>query len=256
MYIDSHCHLDFPVFKQKLSKLLLDCQLQKVSAFVIPSIGESNWQRVNELCQQHPCCYPAFGIHPCFLDDFHPRMLASLKLVIGANKAIAIGEIGLDSNVADLKLQELVFRAQCDLALEYKLPILVHSRKTHDKISSILKSYDGQLKGIIHGFSGTYQQADVFYRLGFKLGVGGVITYPRAKKTASAIAQLPLEALVLETDSPDMPVKGQLSKTNSPLNIPQIAEALCLLRKEPSNEVIEQMKKNTLDIFPNLPMEA
>lgn len=252
MYVDTHCHLDFPVFEKTLASLFSACHKAGVKRFIIPSVGGQNWQRVSNFCQRYPNCLPAFGLHPCFLDDFKADDLSQLKSQVLQNQPVAIGEIGLDATMPDMALQERVFKAQLNLALDLQLPVLLHSRKTHDTVLHILKSYSGKLSGIIHGFSGSAQQALAFYRLGFKLGVGGVITYERANKTQQAIASLPLDALVLETDSPDMPVSGQQGETNSPLNLPQIFNALVGLRKEPESEILSQLWNNSVSVFPQI----
>lgn len=252
MYIDSHCHLDFPDFNCEREALLLECKNAGLSDFIVPSVAQFNWPRVKKLCSTYASCHPAFGIHPCFLTDYQAEHLDKLNSYLAFESTVALGEIGLDVTAADMNLQKRVFQSQCHMALEHDLPVLIHSRKTHDKIHAIVRRFNGQLKGVIHGFSGSYQQAMQLYELGLKIGVGGIITYPRAQKTIKTISLLPLDALILETDSPDMPIYKQDETRNSPLNIPLIAKALSEHRQESEEELVQQVMVNTLSLFAKL----
>ena len=169
------------------------------------------------------------------------------------NNIVAIGEAGIDGKVAEahnnLSRQIEVFQTQIALANQLAKPIIVHHRRSHQHIQPILRRSSCSHGGIIHAFSGSYQQAKNYLDLGFKLGVGGTITYPRAEKTLKTVSKLPLSSLVLETDAPSMPLYGQQGRDNSPRNIPSIFESLCLLRSEPEENIAQQLQSNVDSIF-------
>jgi TatD DNase family protein len=144
----------------------------------------------------------------------------------------------------DMALQERIFIHQIEMANQYQLPIILHSRKTDNRLLQLLKQNRFQYGGVLHGFSGSYQQAMQFIECGFYIGVGGVITYPRAKKTRQAVAQLPLEKLVLETDSPDMPLNGHQGKANHPKMIGEIVSCLASLKGMSRQTIAENVWKN------------
>jgi len=139
--------------------------------------------------------------------------------------------------------------AQLKLAKRYDLPVILHSRRTHDKLAAHLKRHDLPRAGVVHGFSGSLQQAERFVALGYKIGVGGTITYPRASKTRDVMAQLPLSALVLETDAPDMPLNGWQGQANRPERIVEVFQTLCSLRSEPADVIADTFIHNCNELF-------
>ena len=251
MFIDSHCHLDFPCFST-LIELLDKLQQRQITKLIIPATQASGWNNIQRLAQSHPSLYYSLGFHPYFLDKFKAQDLTILhdKLVKRDDKCIALGEIGLDKfSLADEVLQEYVFIEQLQLAQQLQLPIILHCVKKQGRILALLKAQKFTQGGVYHGFSGSTEVATEFIKLGFKLGVGGVITYPKSSKTRQAIASLPLESLVLETDAPDMPLYQQAESNNTPLNIIPIFNALCNLRKESKAQLATQLYKNVANIF-------
>ena len=135
------------------------------------------------------------------------------------------------------------------LAKRYDLPAILHSRRTHDKLAMLLKKHALPRTGVVHGFAGSLQQAERFVQLGYKIGVGGTITYPRASKTRDVIAQLPLSALLLETDAPDMPLNGFQGQPNRPARAARVFSTLCELRSEPAEEIANTLIDNTNALF-------
>lgn len=229
---DTHCHFDFAPFANDFPAELALAKQQGVERFLIPSIGPSNWREVTRLSKLYPEIYYALGFHPYFLDADKPVDQASLEqwLTLRSEKCVAVGECGLDGILdVDIQLQESTFLAQLRLAKTFQLPLIVHARKTHNRLIQLIKKEQFQFGGILHGFSGSYQQAMQFVELGFFIGVGGVITYPRASKTRQAVSQLPKEVLVLETDAPDMPLHGFQGKTNHPQMLPKTLMCLAEL---------------------------
>ena len=258
-FTDSHCHLDFDELQYNFSALLENCATLGVHRCIIPSIAPSNWQKVLRLSQQqnHPVkLFAALGIHPWFLTDLKKQDLNALKTIVVKNRQhiIAIGETGIDGVIAEkyhnLTKQIEFFEFQLQLAQQQNLPIIVHHRRSHQNIVPLLKKYPIQKNGIIHAFSGSYQQATNYIDLGFKLGIGGTITYPRAKKTINAIKRLPLSSLVLETDAPTMPLYGFQGEINTPLRVPDIFNSLVQIRAESVEVIAEQLELNVESLLP------
>ena len=249
---DTHCHLDFKVFENDFAEHIESANLSGVERFVVPSIGPSNWSRLEQLAAQYPSIYYALGLHPYFLDtDSHTLQNRLAELISQQpDKCIAVGECGLDAVVAvDSQIQERVLMQQIELAKTYKLPLILHSRKTHNRLLQLLKQSRFSYGGVLHGFSGSYQQAMQFVELGFYIGVGGVITYPRAQKTRKAVIELPIDCLVLETDAPDMPLLGHQGKPNHPAMLTQTLSCLADLRNASKQTVAENVWKNSNQAF-------
>ncbi|KOO14647.1 deoxyribonuclease [Vibrio xuii] len=249
---DTHCHFDFDIFQDDFDFQLKTANAQGVSRFVVPSIGSTNWAQVQQMAAEHASIYFALGIHPYFLHQQSIDELPTLKELLShrGNQCVAVGECGLDSVVeVDMTLQEKVFIEQVRFATSCQLPLILHCRKTHNRMLQILKQEKFQYGGILHGFSGSYQQAMQFIELGFFIGVGGVITYPRANKTRQAIVRLPIERLVLETDSPDMPLNGYQGKPNHPKMIGEILSCLASLKGMPKQTIAEIVWKNSNSAF-------
>jgi TatD DNase family protein len=265
-FTDSHCHLDFKEFSlegsSSPSSILTQCTERNIHQIIVPAINPDNWQDVLALSDTNPkepqsgCkVYAALGIHPWFLTGLLQEHLDNLAQIVSKNKTniIAIGETGLDGVIAkqmdNMDQQCLFFEFQLQLAKKHKLPVIVHHRRTHNETITILKQVKVQQGGIIHAFSGSYQQACQYIDLGFKLGIGGTITYPRAEKTIKAIKRLPLSSLVLETDAPAMPLYGFQGESNSPLRIINVFERLVELREESEEEIAEKIEQNISEAF-------
>ena len=255
-FIDSHCHLDFEDFDADRDAVMARAVAAGVEKFLVPGITHAQWPRLAMLAQQYPSWRVAYGLHPYFLDpalDYEaalqelPHWLLG-EMSISASEldgsvaelaatataatvaasatlnqpAIALGEIGLDASKPHPELQRFVFEQQLNIAAELAMPVILHHRKTLDEMLAMVRK-KRICGGIVHAFSGSYEQAQAWVDAGFRLGVGGVITYERARKTRAAIARMPHSALVLETDSPDMPLSGQQGRRNEPANIARIA---------------------------------
>ncbi len=272
-FTDSHCHLDDEAFSEQLPTLLEQCRQLAIHRLIIPSISPDNFDAVLALPKQFPSANtqvtlsPCLGIHPWFLDNLTTSDLDFLAEKVAQQRAniIAIGETGLDGAIAkkapergqsiddNWAKQQLFFDYQLSLAAEHKLPVIIHHRQSHDKIVPQLKKHQLANTGIIHGFSGSYQQAASYIDLGFKLGIGGTITYPRAKKTINAIKRLPLDSLVLETDAPSMPIStesgGELGQPNSPINVVKVFSVLTSIRDESAEQIATQLEQNINKVF-------
>lgn len=253
MLIDSHCHLDFECFDKERDHILSNLKRNNISHLVIPGTQVAAWQKQIDLAANNKNISFALGFHPHFLDKFQEKDLHTLQRLLAEYKGkgcIALGEAGLDKLVdIDEQLQERVFIAQLNLAKQFKLPIILHVVKKQARVLELLKQAQFSLGGVYHAFSGSEEIAKEFIKLGFKLGIGGVITYPTATKTHSTIAKLPVTSLVLETDAPDMPLYQQATKYNSPLNLTIIFNKLCEIREESPQQLEYHLALNSQSIF-------
>ncbi|WDE06408.1 TatD family hydrolase [Thalassomonas viridans] len=261
-FTDSHCHLDFDEFSASLTELLINCAASGIQRIIVPATEPDNWLKVLGLCAQNnsgqaqrPRLLPCLGIHPWFLSELSQQHLEQLTAFTRqhSNKLVAIGETGIDGVIAEkednLSKQIAFFEYQLQLAGEWQLPVIVHHRKSHHKIIPLLKQHKSPYGGIIHAFSGSYQEAKTYLDLGFKLGIGGTITYDRAVKTINTVKRLPLSALVLETDAPSMPLSGFQGQSNSPLRLINVFECLTRIRQEPAEVIARQIEKNINEVF-------
>jgi TatD DNase family protein len=254
MFIDTHCHLDAAEFGDSTDALVQEALAAGVGTIVIPSVDASNFASVQEICAQHANCAPAFGIHPMYVDRATPADLVLLREFIRQHHPVAVGEIGLDFFMEnfDQEQQEYYFSAQLKIAQEFNLPVLLHIRKAQDTILKHLRRTP-VCGGIAHAFNGSPQQAAEFIKLGFKMGFGGAMTYPRATRLRELAATLPLASIVLETDSPDIPPAFlQRGQPNCPCYLPRIAETLAELRKLPLAEIARITSANALAVLPLL----
>jgi len=250
MFIDSHCHLDFSEFSASLPEVLCAARNNGVKEFVVPSVSASNFAAVIALTAANPDMHLALGMHPCFMALHQGEHLDVLKALIDRHSPCAIGEIGLDffidADTQQRQRQLEFFKAQLKIAAAAQLPVLLHVRKAHDQVLLLLKQLKFNAGGIVHAFNGSEVQAQRYCReFGFKLGFGGAVTHPRAAKLRHLVASLPLTDLVLETDSPDMPVANMAETYNQPANIKQIAATVFALRSETATEIERQLEQNT-----------
>ena len=249
--IDTHCHIDVSVFDSDYKEVLSRARAAGVSAMVLPGVDRGGWTRILDLCMQEPDLYPALGLHPMYLRMHHPDDLQELQGHVDQGKQVAIGEIGLDYYVEgiDRQQQQKLFEAQLDIASAAGLPILLHVRKAHDQILATLRRRKFQQGGMVHAFAGSFQQAEHYMKLGFKLSFGGTLTYDRAKRIRAVASQIPLEAIVLETDAPDIPVSSHRGERNSPEYLPEVLDALTQLRTESREVIAAQTTENARGIL-------
>lgn len=250
-FIDTHCHFDFPPFIDDAARSIHVAHDAGVEKMIVPAVDIASIQRIIALQADFPMfVHAAFGLHPCFSHSQAEHALLTDFVAKYHSKLVALGEIGLDAMIdTPLTTQIALFETQLILAKQYQLPVILHSRRTHETLYKILKHIDLPAKGTIHGFAGSYEQAKRFIDLGFHIGVGGVITYPRAQKTRETIKKLPLSSLLLETDAPDMPVLGYQGQPNRPERISLIFDSLCELRSESREDIKETIYLSTCTQF-------
>lgn len=249
--VDGHCHFDFPRFDGVRQDEWAKALAGGVRGLVIPGVRSQDWPRVRSLAEPKKGLWYCLGIHPWFVGEHQASDLQALEQLLTPVPygCLALGECGLDALHGDFAEQESWFRAQIELAARRQLPLVVHSVKSHDQVHAILKAERWQGRALIHGFSGSYQQAKKLVDLGCFIGVGGVITYQRARKTRDAIARLPAETLVLETDAPDMAPAGVEKGRNSPAFLPRILAALAELRSQHPECLAEGLLDNAATLY-------
>jgi TatD DNase family protein len=283
MWIDTHCHLDAPEFGENHAlthTLRAQAATKGVAMCVIPAVEVSNFDTVRLLAHGTGDAY-ALGIHPLYVPRAQDSDLVQLDAALtrwrGDPRLVAIGEIGLDLFVpvltepAMLERQQYFYREQLKLARRHGLPVILHVRRSADQLLKQLRqirplagSESGPAwQGIAHAFNGSAQQAQAFLDLGFKLGFGGAMTFEPARQLRRLAAELPLDALVLETDAPDIPphwlyataaerAEGKPQGINSPDELPRIGEVLAALRGLPVADVAAATSRNALAALPKL----
>ena len=243
--VDTHCHLDAAEFDGDRDSVAEAARHAGVAAIVVPAVEISNFPAVQSCCARHPHCLAAYGLHPMYIARHRPEHVAELRAWVERERPLAVGEIGLDLFVRglDYATQEFYYAEQLKLARDFDLPVLLHARRANDQILKHLRRL-GITRGIAHAFNGSLQQAREFLKLGFKLGFGGAATYSRATRLQELVRELPREALVLETDAPDIPPVWIAGQRNSPAELPRIAEAIARLWDCDSAEVARRTTAN------------
>ncbi len=252
-FIDTHCHFDFPPFTDNEAASLELAAQAGVEQILVPAVSASRFDLVLALAARFKPVYAALGLHPIVIEQHDEAALDSLEqhLAQRPTKLVAIGEIGLDlyRENPQFARQQALLDDQLRLAKRYDLPVILHSRRTHDKLALHLKRAALPCTGVVHGFAGSLQQAQRFVELGYYIGVGGTITYERASKTRDVMARLPLSSLLLETDAPDMPLNGFQGQPNRPERVAQVFNTLCELREEAPETIAHTIIDNTRRLF-------
>ncbi len=253
--IDTHTHLDFPDFDADRLQLLADSRALGVGRMVVLGVYQSNWQRMWDLVQTDSQLHAAFGLHPVYLNEHRPEHVLELEQwlsrLAGHPQLCAVGEIGLDYFLPELDRddQQQLFEAQLQLAADFKLPALLHVRRSHAQVIATLKRFKLQRGGIVHAFAGSREEAREYIKLGFKLGLGGAATWPQALRLRKVIADLPLDAIVLETDAPDMAPAMYPNQRNSPQHLPDICRALAELMGISPEQLAKATTANACEVF-------
>ena len=271
IWIDTHCHLDATEFDADRETVRQQARALGVATCVIPAVMASHFDAVRQLAHQNADAY-ALGIHPLFTPHAMDRDLIALEAQLHANQSdtrlVAVGEIGLDGFVPEINTPEAFaqqthfFEAQLRLAQRFDLPVILHVRRSADGLLKGLRKFP-VVGGIAHAFNGSLQQAHRFIDMGFKLGFGGAMTYDRASQIRQLAHDLPLSAIVLETDAPDIPptwlyrtaaerAQGKSQGRNSPAEIPRIAYVLAALRNLSLGEIAEATSANACQALPRL----
>lgn len=247
---DTHCHLDVAAFDPDRAQVLQRARELGVRHILVPGIEAGHWDSLLELCKTDPGLYPALGLHPMFLEKHRAEHLAQLERCIKTNRPVAVGEIGLDfyDHKADRDAQRALFEAQLEIARDAGLPVVLHVRKAHDDVLSRLKKIP-VIGGTVHAFNGSEQQARHYMDRGFKLGFGGTLTWERSRKIRALARIVPIEAIVLETDAPDMVVAQHAGERNSPEYLMHSLQALAEVRSSDPDAIAQQTTLNAKRVF-------
>ncbi|HHC72718.1 MAG TPA: TatD family deoxyribonuclease [Thiotrichales bacterium] len=249
--IDTHCHIDVGAFDADREEVLEAARAVGVAEMVVPAIHRQGWEGLLECCGAHQGLHPALGLHPVYLGMHEPDDLVALDHRLALEEGlVAVGEIGLDFFLRDLDRQRQMelCEAQLALARDHGLPVLLHVRKGHEEMLGLLKR-TGVGGGIVHAFNGSLQQAGRYLDLGFRLGFGGMLTWPRSTRLRRLAAELPLEAIVLETDAPDLTVVQHRGERNSPAFLPFCLAALAEVRRMEMEEVAEATTRSARQVL-------
>ncbi|HTF83049.1 MAG TPA: TatD family hydrolase [Cellvibrio sp.] len=263
--VDSHCHFDFAAFDPDRAAVWAAAQGVGVGQLIIPGVAPDQWQAAAQVSAKYSGIYCAAGVHPWWVKDLvgadlstqqRDKMRDQLRKTLTASPCVAVGECGLDKLVdGHFEHQQQLFSMQVELACELNMPLIIHCRKAHNEVIALLRRHRPPAGGVIHAFSGSTRIAETYIDMGFYLGIGGTITYERAHKTRQAVSDVPLTALLLESDAPDMPLCGRQGERNSPQYLPETLRILAGLREQSVAEVAAQTTNNTRRLF-RLPDEV
>ena len=251
MLVDSHVHLDDRAFDADRVQVLQRARDAGIGQLVVPAVDAASWSRIRDLCAAHPrALFPAYGLHPLYLRQHAPGDVDGLLSWCDANAAVAVGEIGLDFHADELDpaLQRDYFARQLALARELHLPVIVHARQALEEVILTLRRHPG-VRGVVHSFSGSEEQARRLWNLGFMVGIGGPVTYERAQRLRHIVAGMPIEFLLLESDAPDQPDANHRGQRNEPASVAEVLRCVAALRGEPEHVVAAATTANARKLF-------
>ncbi|KLD76866.1 TatD family deoxyribonuclease [Xanthomonas hyacinthi] len=248
--IDSHCHLDADAFAPDRADVIARAQAAGVAVQIVPAVTAASWPKLRDVCAAAAGLYPAYGLHPLFLQQHRPEHLNALGDWIARERPCAIGECGLDFFVEGLDAaeQQRYFLGQLQLAREFDLPLIVHARRAVDAVILAIRKV-GRLRGVVHSFAGSAEQAQQLHKLDFLIGLGGPVTYARAQRLRRLAAELPLQQLLLETDAPDQPDASIRGQRNEPARLRTVLDAIAALRGQPAAQIAAQTTRNAQQLF-------
>lgn len=250
---DSHAHIDDAGFDADREAMFTRASDAGVRHIVVPAIDRASWGRIAAICANHVQAHPAYGLHPIYLDQHQPEHLDELVTQLKTHPAVAVGEIGLDYFLPELdqERQREYFKRQLRIARDLELPVIVHARRAMDEVTSTMRRMGG-LRGVVHSFSGSEQQARQLWEMGFHIGIGGPVTHERAQRLRHIVATMPIEHLLLETDAPDQPDASHRGQRNEPCRLVEILRVVAQLRGESEAAIAQATTANARRLF-NIP---
>lgn len=251
MIFDTHAHYDDGQFEEDREELLNSMAENGVGTIVNVSASYASCERVVNMVKDYPFMYAAVGVHPDEAGDLNEESFARMRELFQRDKVVAVGEIGLDYywDQESHDLQKKWFVRQLELAREMNLPVLIHSREAAADTMEVMKEYARGLKGVIHCYSYSKEMAKEYVRMGFYIGVGGVVTFKNARKLKETVREIPLEAIVLETDCPYLSPEPFRGKRNNSMYIRYVAEEIARLKKITYEEVVLRTEKNARELY-------
>lgn len=248
--IDSHCHLDLAAFDADREEVIDRARAAGVARFVIPAVSRRRWPALAGLCSGRGELHPAYGMHPMFMDEHGDGDLPALAAWLQENPAVAVGECGLDFHAGDedRERQHALFEGQLAIAREAALPVIVHARKCVEDVIGAIRRVGG-VRGVVHSFPGSFEQARQLWENGFRISLGGPLTYERARRLRRLVAEVPLDWLMLETDSPDQPNCGHQGERNEPARLREVLAVVAQLRGVDEAVVADATSANARELF-------
>jgi len=248
--VDSHCHLDAAEFDADRQAVVARARAAGVDRQVVPAIDAAGWPKLRDVCRAATGLFPAYGLHPICLSSHRPAHLEQLRHWIERERPVAIGECGLDFYLDDLDVdvQQSYFKGQLEIARDFDLPLVVHARRAVEAVIVAVKAIGG-LRGVVHSFAGSPEQARQLAKLDFMIGLGGPVTYPRANRLRKLAAAVPIEQLLLETDAPDQPDSSRRGQRNEPACIVNVLETIARLRGEDPEAIAAATTRNAERLF-------
>ena len=254
--VDSHNHFDDAGFDDDRDAAYQRARAAGVTTQVLAAVSARLWPGLRAVVARYPGLHACYGLHPAYLAEHRPEHLAHLAEWLARERPVAIGECGLDYYLPDLdpELQLNYFSEQLRLARHHDLPVVIHARHAVDAVIKQVRRFPG-VRGVVHSFSGSAEQAAQLHRLGFLLGIGGPVTYERAARLRGIVAGMPLEQLLLETDSPDQPGAAHRGQRNEPAHLVEVLDVVAALRGMPREALAAATRDNAARLF-NLPGSA
>lgn len=246
MIFDTHAHYDDAQFDEDRDALLSSMEEGGVGTIVNASAAYHSCQKILALSEEYPFLYASIGIHPDEVGELDEEKMKELKALCAHPKVVAVGEIGLDYywDNESHDIQKKWFIRQLEMARELNLPVMIHSREAAADTMEIMKAYGQGLQGVIHCFSYSKEMAKEYVKMGYYIGVGGVVTFKNGKKLKEVVEAVPLESLVLETDAPYLSPEPNRGKRNSSLNLAYVAQKIAEIKGVPYETVVEETEKN------------
>ncbi|NZA27037.1 TatD family hydrolase [Luteimonas sp. SJ-92] len=248
--VDSHCHLDAGEFDRDRAAVVARAVAAGVARQVVPATHAEAWPKLRDVCAAHSGLHPAYGLHPTFLEHHRPEHLDTLRDWLAHERPVAVGECGLDYYVEglDRDAQQRFFEGQLRLAREFDLPLILHARRAVEAVIVAIRRVGG-LRGVVHSFAGSEEQARQLWEMDFMIGLGGPLTYARAKRLHRIVAAMPIERLLLETDAPDQPDASIRGQRNEPARLTRVLDAVAELRGEDPDRLAAATSANAQRLF-------
>lgn len=251
MIIDTHAHYDDEQFDGDREELLGRMEEEGIGAIVNAGSTIPSWDRIKQLTEKYSFIYGAVGVHPDEVGTLDQESFQKMRELLDCDKIVAVGEIGLDYywDKEGHDLQKKWFIRQLELAGEKEMPVMIHSREAAADTMEIMKQYAGGMKAVIHCYSYSPEMAREYVKMGYFIGVGGVVTFKNARKLKETVKEIPLESIVLETDCPYLAPEPFRGKRNSSLNLPYVAREIAAIKEISCEEVIEQTEINARRLY-------